>query len=450
VGGMASSFVEEGDESWCYDLGPHRLYGGDDDVAREVEAILGDNTVTAKRQSRIRLFGKFFDYPLQPVNVLANMPPRLLVQAMVDYAAVVVTEALGRSRLSTDNFEGWVTRRFGRTLYRTFFGQYTEKIWGIPPSQLSADWAGQRISLTSLWSTVLKSALRRTKQARDKQSRAFVYPARGGIGAVARGYARRIEELGGRVLVSSPAVRIHRDGMRVTGVQYGRHQRVDIEADEYVSTIPISSLAKALTPAAPAHVLKAASALSFVSLICVYLKLDRPRVSSDSWIYLPEEHLTVHRVTEFKNFSQHCAPRDKTLVCAEITCRRGDRTWRASAAQLGEIATRDLVAAGLIERDDVIDAFVKKIPNAYPVFDLAYKSHLAPVIDFANELHNIHTTGRQGQFGYSNMLQAIEKGRRVGRELVGCRRSWCSKSASHACCSQGAAKTGLVGGQVEE
>jgi protoporphyrinogen oxidase len=418
VGGMASSFVEEGDERWCYDLGPHRLYGGSDAVARQVEEILGHDVVQARRRSRIRLFDRFFDYPLDAKNVLANMPRRLLWKALLDYATVVVRDRLGRSRLADDTFEGWATRRFGRTLYHTFFGQYTEKVWGIPAARLSADWAGQRISLQSLWDTIVKSAFGAKRRARDKLADVFVYPRHGGIGAVARGYARRIEELGGRVLVSSPAVVIHRDGPRVTGVRYGRHRRVELQGDEYVSTIPIVSLVRALSPRAPDEVLRAAAALSWVSLLCVYLKLARPQVSSASWIYLPEKHLTVHRVTEFKNFSPHCAPPGKTLVCAEITCRRGDRLWRASGAELGEIAARDLESAGLIERGEVIEAFAKRIPHAYPVFDVDYARHLAPVVDFANELQNIHTTGRQGRFGYDHMLQAIEMGQRVGLEVA--------------------------------
>jgi len=417
VGGMASSFVEEGDEYWCYDFGPHRFHTRDENLIEHVNEILGDNVVRAKRLSRIVLFNKFFDYPLVAKNVVQSMPRGLLIRSFWDYFLVRLKDRMGMSKLSDENFEGWVTRRFGHTLYRVFFGQYTEKAWGMHPREISADWASQRISLLSLWDTV-KKTLFPTKNVPRTLVTDFVYPKYGGIGELARGYARKIEEHGGRVLVNAPAVKVYRDGMQVSGVQYGKHERVDIQGDEYVSTIPIVSLAKALSPAAPRRVRDCTDALNYISIVFVYLKLNRPSVSPDSWVYLPEKHLTVHRIAEFKNFSPHCAPPDKTMVCAEITCRRGDKIWRASTEELQAIAERDLVSVGLINEGEVIGSFVKKIPYAYPIYDLEYKQNLLPVINFAGQLRNIHTTGRQGNFRYNNMDQSIEMGRKVGTELA--------------------------------
>src|SRR5690606_2176378 len=138
----------------------------------------------------------------------------------------------------------------------------------------------------------------------------------------------------------------------------------------------------------------------------------------DSWVYLPEKHLTVHRISEFKNFSPHCAPKDKTLVCAEITCRRGDEIWRASEERLAEIAERDLISVGLIQPGQVIGTQIRKIPFAYPVYDLKYRERLKPVMDFVHQLDGIHTTGRQGNFRYNNMDQSVEMGRKLGIELA--------------------------------
>jgi protoporphyrinogen oxidase len=155
-----------------------------------------------------------------------------------------------------------------------------------------------------------------------------------------------------------------------------------------------------------------------VSIVFVYLKLDRPSVSPDSWVYLPEKHLTIHRIAEFKNFSPNCAPAGKTLICAEITCRRGDEMWRASTERLAEIAEKDLVKVGLIHPGQVIGAHVKKIPYAYPVYDLEYRKNLTPVMDFVRSLRGIQTTGRQGNFRYNNMDQSVEMGRKMGIELA--------------------------------
>jgi protoporphyrinogen oxidase len=345
------------------------------------------------------------------------MPPHLLAKAFLDYFWVRLQDVSGLRRFEDKSFEDWVTRRFGRTLYRIFFGQYTEKTWNMPPSQISSTWASQRITLLSLWDTV-KKTLRPGKGGTPRTLvRKFIYPKRGGIGELARGYARRIEANGGRVLVSAPAIKVHHDDMQVTGIEYGKHQRETVTGDVYVNTIPITSLAKAMSPAAPPSVIEHVKALQYVSIVFIYLKLARETVSPDSWVYLPEKHLTVHRICEFRNFSKSAAPAGKTMICAEITCRRGDDIWRMQEGELRDIAERDLISVGLIEKGQVLDCFVKRIPFAYPVFDLEYLDHLEPIQEYINGIKGIITTGRQGNFRYNNMDQSVEMGRQVAREI---------------------------------
>jgi protoporphyrinogen oxidase len=248
--------------------------------------------------------------------------------------------------------------------------------------------------------------------------RSFIYPARGGIGEIARGYVRELEAMGSSVITGAPVTRIHRAGSEVTGVKYGGRVPGSVEADHYISTIPITALARCVRPAAPDHVLSAIGNLEYVSIVFIYLKLDKPSVSPDSWVYLPESHLTIHRISEPKNFSPECAPAGKTMICAEITCRLGDEHWRADDEELTRIATSDLESIGFIRSDEVLGSFVKKIPHAYPVYDLSYKENLTPVLDFVHSLTNIKTGGRQGLFRYNNMDQSIEMGRRMAWATV--------------------------------
>jgi protoporphyrinogen oxidase len=417
-GGMASSFIDESDgEYWSYDFGPHRFHTTDEQLIAHVKEILDGNHRQAQRLSRIVLFDRFFDYPLQAGNVLRNLPPLVLVRAFVDYFRVRFTERVGISHLSDDNFEGWVVKRFGRTLYDLFFGRYTGKTWKMAPDQISGDWASQRISQLSLWDAV-KKTLFRPKVAPRSLVTSFIYPTRGGIGEIARGYVRELESLGATVITGAPVTRVHRDGTRLTSVEYGGANPGAIDADAFVSTIPITVLARVVRPAAPANVLDSIKRLKYVSIIFIYLKLAKASVSPDSWLYLPDDKLSVHRLSEFKNFSPECAPVDKTLVCAEITCRIGDEHWRASEDELIGIATADLARIGFIEPHEVIDGFVKRIPHAYPVYDLEYKRNLTPVMDFVHTLENVKTGGRQGLFRYNNMDQSIEMGRRMAWTLV--------------------------------
>ena len=417
VGGMASSFVEEGDEYWCYDFGPHRFHSLDQNLIQHVRDIMDDNVVIANRLSRIFLFGKFFNYPLNAKNVLTNMPPMLLVKAILDYLWIRFLDVSKLKKFKDANFEEWVIRRFGRTLYQTFFGQYTEKTWGMPPSEISAQWASQRITLLNLTDTIIKTLFKPKNVPRTLVT-SFIYPKYGGIGELPRGYARKIEQGGGTVLTSAPAIKIHRDGLRITGVEYGKHNRQLLQGDEYVSTIPVTSLVKALSPKAPTEITVAANSLKHLSIVFVYLKIDMPSVSPDNWIYLPEKHLTIHRIAEVRNFSPHCAPEGKTLICAEITCKRGDKIWRSTPEELAGIAERDLVKIGLVKPGVVLGSFIKKIPYASPVYDLEYYKHLEPVLEYVKQLENIHTTGRQGNFRYNNMDQSVEMGRKMGRELA--------------------------------
>jgi protoporphyrinogen oxidase len=419
-GGMASSFVDNrAAEYWSYDFGPHRFHTHDEELIEHVKHILAGNHRPARRLSRIVLFNRFFDYPLKAGNVLRNLPPHVLIRAFLDYACVRFTERTGLSHHSDDNFEGWVTKRFGRTLYELFFGRYTQKAWKMPPNEISGDWASQRISLLSLGDTVKKTLFRPLKGNKPRTLVTdFVYPELGGIGEIAHGYVREIEAMGGNVVTGAPITRLHRDGVRVTGVQYGGSQPGTLSGDYYISTIPITVLARSARPAAPEQVLAAIANLRYVSIIFVYLKLNRSQVSPDNWLYLPEPHLTVHRISEFKNFSPGCAPPDKTMVCAEITCRIGDEHWRAKDQDLIATAVSDLEQLDLIQPDEVLEGFVKKIPFAYPVYDLEYKENLAPIVEFVHSLENIQTGGRQGLFRYNNMDQSIEMGRKMAWGLL--------------------------------
>jgi protoporphyrinogen oxidase len=418
VGGMAASFVEEsGGEYWSYDFGPHRFHTTDPELIGHVEQILAGNHRRASRLSRIHLFDRFFDYPLQAGNVLRNLPPRVLVRAFWDYFVVRLTERLGITHHSDENFKGWVTKRFGKTLYDLFFGRYTGKAWKMAPEDISGDWASQRISLLSLADTV-KKTLRTSGATPRTLVREFIYPDHGGIGEISRGYVRELEAMGATIHTGAPVTRVRCEEHRVTGVDYGGRQPGSVEADFYVSTIPITSLARAVRPAAPDAVRTALGNLKYVSIVFVYLKLNKPQVSPDNWVYLPDPELAVHRISEFKNFSPNCAPVGKTMVCGEITCRIGDEHWRASDEELIGMAVADLTRIGLIEPAEVCGAFVRKLPHAYPVYDLTYKENLAPILEFVHRLSNIKTGGRQGLFRYNNMDQSIEMGRKMAWSLA--------------------------------
>ncbi|NNL64894.1 MAG: FAD-dependent oxidoreductase [Myxococcales bacterium] len=427
VGGMATSF-EEGDRAtagepdsdyWSYDFGPHRFHTDEKELLGHIQEILGENQVWRKRLSRIFLFDRFYNYPLELQNVLRNMHPFEIVRILFDYVWVRLQDALRLKDYQDRNFSEWVEKRFGRALADIFFIQYTEKAWGIPATEISSVWASQRISLLSLTDTIIKTVFRPRNAPRTLVTD-FVYPRLGGIGELARGYQRRIEAMGGTVIADAPAIRIHREGARVTGIEYRRDgERQMLEGDHYISTMPVTELARRVTPRAPDAVHQGLQGLGYVSVVFVYLRVARDKITDDHWIYLPQKHLKVHRISEFKNFSPVAAPPGKTMVCAELTCRVGDELWRGTDEELTEIATKDLATVGLIEPHEVFGSFIKRIPFGYPLYDLDYEGNLKAVMDFVHAFENLESGGRQGLFRYNNMDQSIEMGRMMAARLAG-------------------------------
>jgi protoporphyrinogen oxidase len=420
VGGLASSGTRI--TPWGefdYDTGPHRFHSGEQHLKDEVLMLLGDNKVEANRLSRIFLYGRFFHYPLIGSNVVKSLPKLVLIKCFLDYLWVKVKNIFKKT--PDDNFENWVVNRFGRKLYSIFFGVYTEKTWGIPCTQISADWAAQRISLLSLWDTIKKTLFKPKDSSvpRTLVSK-FFYPKRGGIGMLSRRYKEEIEKTGGVVYTRTKAVEVRvKDGRATGALVESAEGRRFIAADTVLSTIPVTTLAQITSPAAPAEVLEASRSMRHRSMAFVYLILNRPKLTDDHWIYLPEDSITVHRLSEYKNFSPFAAPPDKTLICAEITCDYGDEIWNDSDENLRQICVDDLVKIGLIKRDEVLETFSRRARYAYPLYDLSYRKHKDTVLGWLDTIQGLDTTGRQGLFKYNNMDHSIGMGLAAAENLMG-------------------------------
>ncbi len=418
VGGLAKSRTHVSESGrFDYDIGPHRFHTTDARVRDEVVALLGLNAVEAERLSRIFLYRRFFNYPLQAGNVLRNLPKLVLLRAFADYFAVKLRNIVARRPDS--NFENWVVNRFGRTLYRVFFGTYTEKTWGMPCSLISADWASQRITLLSLWDTVKKTLFRPKNVPRTYVS-AFRYPRTGGIGTIARRYREEVEKAGSEVLTDHEVREVRVVGGSVSGALVaGPSGERFIAADRVLSTIPVTVLARVLRPEPPPEVLESVGRLKYRSMVFVFLVLDRPSLTRDNWIYLPERSITVHRISEFKNFSPDAAPAGRTLICAEITCDLGDAVWSRTDAELRAICIDDLSRMGLLRPEEALESFVHREQYAYPIYDLAYRRNRDLVLNHVDSIQGLDTTGRQGLFKYNNMDHSIGMGLAAADNLMG-------------------------------
>ena len=415
AGGMACSW--QTGEYWL-DHGPHRFHSRDEKLIEHLYEVLDNEVVIRDRLSRIYMQGKFFHYPLKAQNVFQNMPKGLMVKAMWDYLWIRAKQLF--TKIPDDNFENWVKKRFGNTLYEMFFGSYTSKAWKMPCTEISADWASQRISQANLWDTIKKTL----RPPKDGEVRSLVsefwYPAHGGIGQIGRQYAKKIQEMGGAMHFEAPVTRLEIDEgkvQRVAWEQNGEEHVID-RPNVVVNTIPLPRILETFTPEITPDEKNAIQKLDYLAIVFVYLEVDKPTVSPDHWVYLPEKHLTIHRISEFKNFSDEVAPGDKTVVCCEITCRVGDEHWNLDFEGAGKIAEQDLVTVGLLEPGISRPIDMHKLKYAYPVYDLTYKQNLDALKNAAKRVENLHTTGRQGLYRYNNMDHSIAMGRRIAKTIA--------------------------------
>ena len=316
--------------------------------------------------------------------------------ALSYFAAV----ARGRGR-STETFEEWVTARFGRRLYEMFFRSYTEKVWGIPGSEIRAEWAAQRIKDFSLANAILSlTGLRRSRATTMIEQ--FRYP-RLGPGQMWQAFRDDVETAGIGVELGTRCVEIRHRGGRVTSVVVdGPGGRTEHELDAVLSSIPLGELVARLSPAAPDSVLAAASALRHRSMCLIAIMTDEPEPFPDNWIYLHDPGVQAGRVQNFGAWSADMVPPGKTCLGVEYFCFEGDDIWTMDEAEAVALAAGELAAIGLIDRSRVTGGARVRVPKSYPMYDAEYAGHVRTIRRHLDGFANLQTCGRNGLHRYNN------------------------------------------------
>jgi protoporphyrinogen oxidase len=410
VGGLART---ENYKGFHLDMGGHRFFSKVDEVTKLWHEVLGEDFLARPRLSRIYYRRRFFYYPLRALNALWGLGPW---QGLLIVLSYLKWQALPYRR--EDTFEQWVTNRFGRRLFLTFFKAYTEKVWGIPCTELKAEWAAQRIKNLSL-RTVLLQMYRKPRQTIRTLIEEFHYP-RLGPGMMWRAMASRIESRGGTVRLGAEVVRVRRAGSRVEGVVVAATGGdEEIRGGHYLSSMPLAELIRKLDPPAPPAVAAAADRLRYRDFLTVCLIVNRPHLFPDNWIYVHDPEVTVGRIQNFKNWSPEMVPDPaKSSLGLEYFCDEGDGLWRMADADLVALGTREVERIGLALASEVEDGCVFRVAKAYPVYDSDYRDALATVRDFVNGLENLQTIGRNGLHRYNNQDHAMLTGMLAARNLA--------------------------------
>jgi len=406
VGGQSATFEADG---FRLDYGPHAYHVRGTRVDALWREVLHHRQPPKRIDQQVLLGGKRFHYPFQFYEVLRGLPKALAARMLFDYCWGSLTDLL--KKRPEDSFEAWGIKRFGRTLYELCFGQYTRRVWGMPPSQISAKLAAQKLSQLTLRDIILKLLGGRGEEQKTYWTE-FFYPERG-IGAFFDALRNEIVGAGGTIHLHAVVNTVRLAGGQAAEVQAGSPDGPLVaRADWVLSTIPIAALARAVAPPLDATAQRAADLLRFRSLMLVNLAVDLPTVMPQHWVYLLDPKFRFNRVAEQKNLGRLCAPASRTALAFELSCNEGDQLWQTPDQALYELAAEEARATGLFPEKPMEGICVLRLAEAYPIYDLEFERNLDAVLSALRGVPNLLTFGREGLFLncdiHDSMLMGIE------------------------------------------
>ncbi len=403
VGGFAKSIEYQG---FILDYGPHRFFTKLAPVLAFWDEVLGREQVTVNRLTRIYYGNKYFSYPLKAFEALFSL-------GFVESARIVLSyiQAQLFPNRSPQNFAEWVSGRFGKRLFEIFFEGYTQKLWGIPCTDISADWAAQRIKGLSLLKAVRNALLGNDGKVKSLIDQ-FQFP-RLGSGQLYEMTADFLRSHNQTVLLNTQVVRIYHENAQATQVtlknlQTGLEETVDCGG--VISSIPLTHLVQQLTPEAPKPVVESAKSLKFRNTVLVYLIVESGKLFPDNWLYINEPSVKLGRVTNFANWSPDMLPNQhQTPLCCEYWCDF-DEDWQKSEDEFLKQAERDLRQIKLLDDEKVSSGFILRLPRTYPIYAGEYKEALASIQGYVQEFNNLQVVGRYGAFKYNNQDHSLLMG----------------------------------------
>ena len=405
AGGLAISIHYKGHVS---DLGPHRIHSEITRVQNFLNDCAGSLIIRRKRSSRMMHDGRILPYPPRFFTTVRHFGAIKMAGFLGSYIWTRLAHLISPPHEET--FETVMEMAFGRALCRTITKPYTEKTWKMKADELSPEVAGARVSAGGLTALARRLFLRE-KRGMETSLDEFLY-TRGGIGKLASTLEEKLARHGMHFIFNA----------EVTGLEAGRERAWQIryhqegmekfcEADLCFSTIPITDLVGYLLKWNPDEsVAKSLSSLGFLAMILVFVRIKRPHISHDTWLYFPDSELIFNRGYEAKNFDESMGPEDESLICLEITARTGDSLWCLPDEYFQKRAVDDLTCTGIVSKNEILDTHVRRITHAYPIYHRQYRRALEDVCRHLMRYPALITLGRQGLFHHNNMDHSIYEG----------------------------------------
>ena len=403
IGGQAWTF-KYGD--FLLDLGPHKLYSTLDYVMEIIHDLLKDDLLEQPKKSRILINGKYINFPVGPKEMVTVLTPWQGVRCIADFLLTLILS--GRKNYPVHNYEEWVIKHFGRVMYEMFVRPTTEKIWGECRT-LGVELAETRIRVPNI-KEMFKEVVLGIKPTRAVNAKTFFYP-KYGIGMIPDKICEKLKELGGTVSCGMHAVEIETKEGSISSIKWsdGTFDYLG-KNDILISTIPKADFIGIMDSVPDDNTYEALKSLKERSIILMYIIVNKPSVTSDNWIFFPEKKIAFNRLFEQKNCSPFTSPKDRTVLCMEVTCHLDDPVWRATTNDLYVRIVENLKSVGLVEPQDILDHFQVKLPHAYPILDIYHKGNLETVMDYFDKFDNLYSIGRQGGSIYGGVPDCIDMG----------------------------------------
>lgn len=396
VGGNAGSFEIDG---LRVDYGSHRLHAScDPEILADISRLMQGDLGSYPRHGRIRLRGKWLHFPLKPLDLLLRLDRRFALGSARD----MVARMFPHRKNGANTFASVLLENLGPTICNQFYFPYAWKMWGRPPEELSAIQARRRVSA----GTFAKLARRVMKPVGEGR---YYYPKRG-YGQISEVYADAARAAGADLMLGWKVTRLEQpdgDHGRWKVFTEREGERRTIEADYVWSTIPISLVARMISPQAPEHVLAATSQIDYRAMILVYLQLDVDQFTTTDAHYFPEAAISLTRLSEPKNYARLSEPHGRTVLCGELPCSITDEVWSMSNEELGKRVVEDMVRAGLALTRPPVGVHVRRLRQAYPIYQSGYERPLGVLNDWVEELPRFLSYGRQGLFAHDNTHHAL-------------------------------------------
>lgn len=422
VGGLAGGVVINNN---IYEYGPHIFHTTDPEVLADVKRIAGHVLIPYEKTIKIKFLGKYFDFPLSMPDILTKLPPTTVVRAMASFGKHYAG-GIGQSEASLDNSEKVLRRYYGDVLYKLFFKDYIQKVWGMEPSEMAASFARERIPRFDVLDVIDKFKKKFFKANTAEVSvDSYVERVEGenfttkqGFALITEAYAEEFTRVGGTLLLNATMTSIKTRDKKAHEVTYLRRDvpgdTRSLSCDQVISTIPIKLLPKVIHPQPEQPVLDAAEKLMYRGILFVGLLVKKKAVLPASFMYFRDK--SFNRITDLGRFDIEVQPEGCTILIAEITAQPGDTAWHEEKATATNVIV-ELADEGLLNPDDVLETHVFKAEYGYPIYRVGYEAALKSTLDGIASYQNIHTIGRQGRFAYINTHIAMKMGYEVARKI---------------------------------